>query len=128
MSDNIITIEEAYCAATEFFKSIQFKTTFAGGTQLTLEEFEFAEPLNCWFITLGFVPVRREETEEQYNTFKREYRIFKVNAVTKEVESMKKGFMGCQEDNTTRGFTITSQEPIPEVDLSEILSKLTRKA
>jgi len=89
MSNNIITIKEAYSAATKFFKSIQFNTTFAGGSQLTLEEFEFAEPLNCWFITLGFVPVRLEETEEHYNTFRRKYRIVKVNAVTKEVESIR---------------------------------------
>ena len=115
MTDTFIRLEQAYHVATEFFKGIQYKTTFAGNSQLTLEEFEFVNSLNCWFITLGFVPVRREEIQEQYNSFNREYRIFKVNAVTKEAEFMKKGFMGYQEDHNTGEITVTSQSPISEM-------------
>lgn len=58
MTDTLITLEQAYSVATEFFRGIQYKTVFAGNSQLTLEEFEFVKSLNCWFITLGFVTVR----------------------------------------------------------------------
>ena len=123
MSDSI-TLEEAYNCATDFFRGIQYKTTFAGNSQLTLEEFEFVQSSNSWFITLGFVPVQREEVNEQYNIPRREYRTLQVNSATKEIESMKKGYMGYQEENV---ITVVSQQPSPETDWVRIVTEITEK-
>lgn len=95
MNNDFITLEEACNCAIEFFYSVKHQTTFAGNSQLTLEEFEFVKAQKSWFITLSFVPMRREN--EQYPIVGREYRIFQVNATTKQVEGMRKGFMGYQE-------------------------------
>ena len=124
MSDNFITLEEAYDSATKFFRSIQYQTTFANNSQLTLEEFEFVKSLKCWFITLGFVPVQREEIEEQYTTPRREYRIFQLDSVTGKVKSMKKGFMGHQEENA---INVSSQEPNLETDWVRIIKEITER-
>ena len=121
---NSITLEEAYKCATDFFRGIQYMTTFGGNSQLTLEEFEFVQSSNFWFITLGFVPVQREGVSEQYNIPRREYRTIQVNGATKEIESMKKGYMGYQEENV---INVVSQKPNPETDWVRIVKEITER-
>ena len=122
MSDSI-TLEEAYNCATDFFRGIQYKTTFAGNSQLTLEEFEFVQSSNSWFITLGFVPVL-QKNENEYTVSRHEYRTLQVNGTTKEIKSMKKGYMGYQEENV---ITVVSQQPSPETDWVRIVTEITEK-
>lgn len=122
MSDSI-TLEEAYNCATDFFRGIQYKTTSKGNSQLTLEEFEFVQSSNSWFITLGFVPVL-QKNENEYTVSRREYRTLQVNGTTKEIESMKKGYMGYQEENV---ITVISQQPSLETDWVRIVTEITER-
>lgn len=112
-----ITLQEAYSATIEFFRCIQSITDFPDEVQLTLEEFEFVKSSfgEYWLVTLGVVSFLQD------HTYTHNYRIFKVNAVTKEVAFMKKRFMGHQEDKAIGETTILPQEPIPEIDLSPFL-------
>jgi hypothetical protein len=67
----------------------------AAVSNVALEEVEFLEEENCWLITLGLDgPVRNNKTLTAVNLFgppspTRQFKIFKVNAKTGRVISMK---------------------------------------
>ena len=92
----MIDIRTAVNAAHNYLLSIQ---DIMGDIQdLRLEEVELAEDKKYWMITLGFdIPVKNKSafaivaglTKQEEKIFKREYKLFKVNSETGEVEAMK---------------------------------------
>lgn len=57
---------------------------------LRLEEVELSEDKNFWLITLGFErPVKNKTPLAEIAIMSREYKIFRVNSQTGEVEAMK---------------------------------------
>lgn len=92
----MIDVKTAVNAAYEYIKSIQ---DIMGSSlpDLRLEEVELSEDKRFWLITLGFdVPKKNPKSrmDEIIPTFatvnyQREYKLFKVNSQTGEVEAMK---------------------------------------
>lgn len=93
----MIDIKTAFHAAYQYLESVQ---EMIGGKleDLRLEEAELSDDRNFWLITLGFdVPIKSLNTiREQLpipnvykQTYRREYKTFKVNAQTGGVEAMK---------------------------------------
>ncbi|NJO79529.1 MAG: hypothetical protein HC827_14105 [Cyanobacteria bacterium RM1_2_2] len=87
----------AFHAACQYLESVQ---EMIGGKleDLRLEEAELSDDRNFWLITLGFdVPIKSLNTIGELltvpnvykKTYRREYKTFKVNAQTGEVEAMK---------------------------------------
>ena len=90
---NEIDVRAAVKATLIYFKLLQ--DLMGGETKnLRLEEVELSEDEKFWFITLGY-NVSNSVTNHPLETLgvgiveNREYKIFKVNAETGEVESMK---------------------------------------
>lgn len=89
-SKSIIDVKTAVSAAYNYLISIQDMM----GNELQdirLEEVELFEEKNFWSITLGFDnPVKTKNLLDiQLGLPQREYKVFKVNAHTGEVEAMK---------------------------------------
>jgi hypothetical protein len=94
----MIDVKAAVESAYQYFQDIQ---NLVGEKleDLRLEEVELSEDKHSWLITLGYDrPVKsRSQLEEllasqislKEKIFKREYKLFKVNSDTGEVESMK---------------------------------------
>ena len=57
--------------------------------ELRLEEVELSEDRKYWLITLGFIANTTGEEESFFSKKERDYKVFKVNAETGEVESIK---------------------------------------
>lgn len=56
---------------------------------LRLEEVELSEDKQFWLITLGFDCINSNDPLQEVPQYDREYKIFKINAETGEVEFMK---------------------------------------
>lgn len=94
-----IDLKTAVSAATNYLESLQDIVGNLGG--LRLEEVELSEDKKYWLITLGFDvstksrnPLGINFTPEgslmrETNLLTREYKLFKVNSETGEVEAMK---------------------------------------
>lgn len=94
----IIDVRDAVAAATEYFQAVRER--IGNLKDLRLEEIELSDDEKFWFITLGFeiIPQNppipdtvRDPLFPKINRkeSKREYKIFKVDAKTGEVQSMK---------------------------------------
>ncbi|MEH2012891.1 hypothetical protein [Nostoc sp.] len=95
----MIDIKTAVNAAYEYIKSLQEMMGSSLG-DLRLEEVELSEDKSFWLITLGFnipkkppksrledlIPISLASTPVLYE---QEYKLFKVNSQTGEVEAMK---------------------------------------
>jgi len=93
----MIDVKTAVSFAYGYLRDVQ---DMVGGNleDLRLEEVELSDDKRSWLITLGYdLPVKnRSQLEELLTapnlpkkTFKREYKLFRVNSETGEVESMK---------------------------------------
>ena len=86
-----INVKQAVITAQQYFNSI--KNMILSGTDkiedLRLEEVELSQDKQFWLITLGFDCVNRNNRLQVVPQYAREYKIFKINAETGEVESMK---------------------------------------
>lgn len=89
----MVDVRNAVLAASEYFNSLQ---DMIGGyiEDLRLEEAELSEDKEHWFITLGFVrPVDKTSNPlanfMETPNYEREYKVFKIDAITGEVQSMK---------------------------------------
>lgn len=94
----MIDVKTAVSSAHQYLQSVQ--EMFGGSLDdLRLEEVELSEDKHAWLITLGYdLPVKSRSHLEELLTpsaltskkiFVREYKMFRVNAETGEVESMK---------------------------------------
>jgi hypothetical protein len=93
----MIDVKAAVESAYKYFQDIQ---NMVGEKldDLRLEEVELSEDKHSWLITLGYdLPVKsRSQLEELLTSpvapkkvFRREYKLFRINSETGEVESMK---------------------------------------
>ncbi|HEY9648141.1 MAG TPA: hypothetical protein V6C88_17325 [Chroococcidiopsis sp.] len=90
----MIDVRYAVTSAYQYFESIK---DILGGDQLAdlrLEEVELSEDKHAWLITLGYdlLDKNRSQFEELMvpkKPFRREYKLFRVNSETGEVEAMK---------------------------------------
>jgi hypothetical protein len=89
-----IDAKKAAQLAIEYFHELFTSSTISN---IALEELEFSEGENCWLITLGFDETCRSNDPSQtripvvlrLQKIVRKYKIFKVNAKTGKVISMK---------------------------------------
>ena len=89
----MVDVRSAVVVASEYFSSLQDMI----GNQiedLRLEEAELSEDKEHWFITLGFIrPVDKTSDSVhdwmENRIYEREYKVFKIDATTGEVQSMK---------------------------------------
>ncbi len=83
-----IDVRAAVLAAKNYIQSLpgllEYKVQ-----DLRLEEVEFSEDRKYWLITLGFIANTTGEEESFFSKKERDYKVFKVNAETGKVESMK---------------------------------------
>ncbi|MEH2023780.1 hypothetical protein [Nostoc sp.] len=95
----MIDVKTAVNAAYEYIKSIQHMIN-SSLRDLRLEEVELSEDKSFWLITLGFdIPKKppKSRLEDLMGTslastpvlYEREYKLFKVNSQSGEVEAMK---------------------------------------
>ncbi|MGF1515258.1 MAG: hypothetical protein ACFB5Z_16380 [Elainellaceae cyanobacterium] len=100
MSDEtVLDVKDVKTAVKSAYQYIQEFQDLMGADldDLRLEEVELSEDEKTWLVTLGYdVPIKRksalDEMMQSINAprgFKREYKLFAVNASTGEVESMK---------------------------------------
>ncbi|GAB4280184.1 MAG: hypothetical protein Fur0025_07960 [Oscillatoriaceae cyanobacterium] len=89
-----IDVRAAVRAAANYLQSIQ---DLIPAENLRLEEVEISEDQNFWLITLGFNEAKKEQPNLNNSLFMagitpnetRQYKIFRVNSHTGEVEAMK---------------------------------------
>lgn len=91
----IIDVKAAVTAAFEYLNFLQDKISNEL-QDVRLEEVELSEDKKYWLITLGYdVPIRNQTAIEKimmtsYSpSLKREYKLFKINSETSQVEAMK---------------------------------------
>ncbi|HEY9298492.1 MAG TPA: hypothetical protein VIQ31_19485 [Phormidium sp.] len=89
----MVDVRSAVGAAQQYFISLQDMIGF-GTEDLRLEEAELSEDKKHWFITLGFIrPVDKTSNPLAdliaTRNYEREYKVFKIDATTGEVQSMK---------------------------------------
>ncbi len=85
----MIDVKEAAKKAAEYFADLYAKQEFS---DLLLEEVEYDEQKNRWYITLGFVPpssVFEKNPLSPFYTRGRQYKVFDIDAETGKVVSMK---------------------------------------
>lgn len=80
----MLDVKEAARKASEYFAGLYATEKF---TNVQLEEVELTEDRKYWLITLSY-PVGPELAPLNFN-FKRKYKVFKIDAGTGEVKSMK---------------------------------------
>ncbi len=94
----MIDVRKAVIAAQDYFNSVQDLMSQNGPLDiqdLRLEEVELSEDKKYWFVTIGYnLPkpaMRNPLIVELVKTkeWERNYKIFKINSETGEVESMK---------------------------------------
>lgn len=85
---NRIDVRAAVFASKNYLQSLQGLLEYQI-KDLRLEEVEFSEDRKYWLITLGFIANTTGEEESFLLKKERDYKVFKVNAETGEVESMK---------------------------------------
>ncbi|HYW09458.1 MAG TPA: hypothetical protein VE913_21030 [Longimicrobium sp.] len=81
----MINVKEAVQAAVSFVEGLYGRRE---NIELTVEEVEVTEDDQYWLITLGFVQNANALLATTIGA-RRDYKLFKVNAVTGEVTSMK---------------------------------------
>lgn len=83
-----IDVRAAVGLAQKYFNDLQ---DMMGSSMRSsrLEEVELSEDKQFWLITLGFERVNLNNPLQVVPQYIREYKIFKINAETGEVESMK---------------------------------------
>jgi len=89
----MVDVRSAVVAARKHFSSLEDLIGF-GTEDLRLEEAELSEDKKHWFITLGFIrPVDKTSNPladlMATRNYEREYKVFKIDATTGEVKSMK---------------------------------------
>lgn len=82
-----IDVRAAVISAENYFDHL--KRSMGSIENLRLEEVELSEDKKFWLITLGFDCLSRNNRLQVVPQYAREYKIFKINAETGEVESMK---------------------------------------
>jgi len=89
----MVDVRSAVVVASEYFNSLQ---DMIGDyiEDLRLEEAELSEDKEHWFITLGFIRPVDKTSNPLANlmvtrNYEREYKVFKIDATTGEVQSMK---------------------------------------
>ena len=82
----MISVKEAAINAYEYIKGIP---GYEDKEELLVEEVELTEDEKYWLITLGYPVIVASGVLFQPATRKKEYKLFKVNAETGEVLSMK---------------------------------------
>ena len=87
-NNNKINVARAVYAAKNYLNSLQSILEYKI-QDLRLEEVELSEDRKYWLITLGFIANTTGEEESFFSKKEREYKVFKVNAETGKVESMK---------------------------------------
>lgn len=85
---NRIDVRAAVLAAKNYLQSLQGLLEYQI-KDLRLEEVELSEDRKYWLITLGFITTTGEEEESFFLKKNRDYKVFKINAETGKVESMK---------------------------------------
>lgn len=83
-----IDVRAAVFAAKNYLQSLQGLLEYQI-KDLRLEEVELSEDRKYWLITLGFITTTVGAEESFFLKKERDYKVFKVNAETGEVESMK---------------------------------------
>ncbi|MEG4969803.1 hypothetical protein QUB11_24630 [Microcoleus sp. B6-A1] len=88
-----IDVRNAVGAAQQYFGSLRDMIGYHT-EDLRLEEAELSEDKKHWFITLGFIrPVDKTSNPiadlMAIRNYEREYKVFKIDATTGEVHSMK---------------------------------------
>lgn len=88
-----IDVRKAVGAAQQYFGSLQDMIGYPT-EDWRLEEAELSEDKKHWFITLGFIrPVDKTSNPlanfMETPNYEREYKVFKIDATTGEVQSMK---------------------------------------
>ncbi|MBD2480491.1 hypothetical protein [Planktothrix sp. FACHB-1365] len=83
-----IDVRAAVSLAQKYFNNLQDMID-SSIQSLRLEEVELSEDKQFWFITLGFDCVNLNNLLQVVPQYAREYKIFKINAETGEIESMK---------------------------------------
>ena len=89
----MVDVRSAVVATREHFSSLQDMIGYPT-EDLRLEEAELSEDKKHWFITLGFIrPVDKTSNPLAdliaSRNYEREYKVFKIDATTGEVKSMK---------------------------------------
>ena len=89
----VIDVQKAVITAQNYFSSIGQMMGLAI-EDLRLEEVELSDEKKHWFITLGYTrPVDKSKNPladlVAMSSYEREYKVFKINAETGEVQSMK---------------------------------------
>ncbi|MGL4503813.1 MAG: hypothetical protein ACRCU2_32430 [Planktothrix sp.] len=90
----MIDVRKAVLAAQDYFNSVQDLMSQNGPLDiqdLRLEEVEISEDKKYWFITFGYNLATPEPKYALISSVNRDrnYKIFKINSETGEVESMK---------------------------------------
>ncbi|NEQ36783.1 MAG: hypothetical protein F6K40_11040 [Okeania sp. SIO3I5] len=83
-----IDVRGALLAAKKYLQSLRGLLEYEI-KDLRLEEVELSEDRKYWLITLGFLTITPGEEESFFSKKERDYKVFKINAETSEVESMK---------------------------------------
>ncbi len=79
----MIPVDQAVAEAVKFFQALSKN---GGPQELRVEEVEMSEDGSYWLITLGFTVLPHLPFLQQSQ---REYKLFRVNASTGQVEAMK---------------------------------------
>lgn len=86
----MLDVKNAIKAAMNFFDELFPKNDFK---DILLEEVEFSEDRDSWFVTIGFSRRATEETSSYarltQSEFVRVYKVFEVSAINGSVKSMK---------------------------------------
>ncbi|MDJ0554939.1 MAG: hypothetical protein QNJ68_10935 [Microcoleaceae cyanobacterium MO_207.B10] len=80
-----IDVRGAVLAAKNYLQSLQGLLEYQI-KDLRLEEVELSEDRKYWLITLGFIANTTGEEESFFLKKERDYKVFKINAETSEVE------------------------------------------
>lgn len=83
---NIIDVKQAAGLASQYVNNL-YAEQMPSPTQL--EEVELTEDGKYWLITVSFVPRASTPIEQALSTPKRVYKLFKINAQTGQMVSMK---------------------------------------
>lgn len=81
----MMDVKEAAKLASDYFNGLYADQALSN---VQLEEVELTEDGKYWLITLSY-PVQPGTTSFIFDTNKRKYKVFKINAETGEVQSMK---------------------------------------
>jgi len=81
----VVNVKEATRAAFSYFSGLYAANT----SDVRLEEVELSEDEKNWLVTLSYLPGSSVQVALRGNTMPREYKVFRIDALTGEVKSMK---------------------------------------